>query len=115
MASMQALNRRYHEHSIGKSGALQESCLHGCRLLQGALGGVGCTVIIICCSPAARSAPETLSTLRFGARAQGIVNTMQVATTTSRCWYLPDVGMSDRFHGHQPCTWMSILYMRDVV
>jgi kinesin family member 5 len=44
-----------------------------CRLLQTALGGAGETAIIICCSPAIKSAQETLSTLRFGARAQGIV------------------------------------------
>lgn len=50
----------------------------GCRLLQGALGGAGETAIIICCSPGIKSAQETLSTLRFGARAQGIVNTVQV-------------------------------------
>ncbi len=53
------------------------------RLLQGALGGAGQTVIILCCSPAARNAQETLSTLRFGARAQGIVNTVQARSPPS--------------------------------
>jgi Kinesin motor domain len=54
-----------------------------CRLLQTALGGAGETAIIICCSPAIKSAQETLSTLRFGARAQGIVNTVQVTTESA--------------------------------
>lgn len=57
---------------------MAEGAMDGCRLLQGALGGAGETAVIICCSPGIRSAQETLSTLRFGARAQGIVNTVQV-------------------------------------
>lgn len=48
------------------------------RLLQDALSGGGATAIVLCCSPSARSVQETLLTMRFGARAQGIVNTMQV-------------------------------------
>ena len=49
-----------------------------CTLPQDALSGVGQTAIIVCASPAARSAAETLSTMRFGARAQGIIRTVQV-------------------------------------
>ena len=36
--------------------------------------------LFICCSPAAADAAETLSSLRFGARAKGIVTTLQVRT-----------------------------------
>ena len=34
--------------------------------------------LIICCSPAASDAAETLSSLRFGARAKGIMTSLQV-------------------------------------
>ena len=34
--------------------------------------------LIICCSPAAADAAETLSSLRFGTRAKGIMTSVQV-------------------------------------
>jgi hypothetical protein len=48
------------------------------RVLQDSLGGTAKTVLIICCSPAAENAAETLSTLRFGSRAKGVSNAVQV-------------------------------------
>lgn len=59
------------------------ACVHDSRLLQAALGGTGETAVIVCCSPGIKSAQETLSTLRFGARAQGIVNTVQVGASSA--------------------------------
>lgn len=37
-------------------------------------GGTARTVLIVCCSPCAENGPESLSSLRFGARARGIKN-----------------------------------------
>ncbi|KAF5839516.1 P-loop containing nucleoside triphosphate hydrolase protein [Dunaliella salina] len=48
------------------------------RVLQDSLGGTARTVLICCCSPAAENAQETLSTLRFGARAKGVTCKLQV-------------------------------------
>lgn len=48
------------------------------RVLQDALGGSARTALIVCCSPCSDNAAETLSSLRFGARARGIVNVAQV-------------------------------------
>jgi len=45
------------------------------RVLQDALGGSSRTALVICCSPSIDSAGETLSSLRFAARAASIVNT----------------------------------------
>ena len=45
---------------------------------QDSLGGKAQTALIICCSPAAQDGVESLSALRFGARAASIVNTLQV-------------------------------------
>lgn len=42
------------------------------RLLQDSLGGTAKTCIVICCSPAMKNSSETLSSLRFGARARAI-------------------------------------------
>jgi kinesin family protein 5 len=42
------------------------------RLLQGALGGGARAAVIVCASPAAADAHETLAALRFGARARGV-------------------------------------------
>ncbi|KAG6406226.1 hypothetical protein SASPL_133825 [Salvia splendens] len=42
------------------------------RILQDALGGNSQTALLCCCSPSPSNASETLSTLRFGARAQHI-------------------------------------------
>ncbi|KAK9868648.1 hypothetical protein WJX84_012466 [Apatococcus fuscideae] len=47
------------------------------RVLQDSLGGTAKTALIICCSPCMSNASETLSSLRFGARAQGITNAVQ--------------------------------------
>jgi len=44
------------------------------RVLQDAIGGSSQTVLVINCSPSAYHASETLSTLRFGARAGTVVN-----------------------------------------
>ena len=46
--------------------------------LQDTLGGKARMALIICCSPAASDAAETLSSLRFGARAKGIITSIQV-------------------------------------
>ncbi|XP_057440715.1 kinesin-like protein KIN-1 [Lotus japonicus] len=42
------------------------------RILQDALGGSARTALLCCCSPSAFNASESLSTLRFGARAKHI-------------------------------------------
>lgn len=47
-------------------------------MIQDSIGGNALTAIIICCSPAQDDAPESLSSLRFGARAAGIVSSVQV-------------------------------------
>ena len=44
---------------------------------QDSLGGTAKTALIICCSPCMSNASETLSSLRFGARAKGITNSIQ--------------------------------------
>ena len=48
--------------------------------VQDSLGGSSSMALIVCCSPAAEDAAESLSALRFGARAAGIVNTPQANT-----------------------------------
>ena len=45
--------------------------------MQDSLGGNAKTTLLICCSPSPADAAETLSSLRFGSRAKGIVNTVQ--------------------------------------
>ncbi len=47
------------------------------RLLQDSLGGTAKTAIVICCSPAMNNSSETLSSLRFGARARAIESKAQ--------------------------------------
>lgn len=44
------------------------------RLLKSSLGGNAHTLMIACCSPADTNAEETLSTLRYAARARSIKN-----------------------------------------
>jgi hypothetical protein len=51
------------------------------RLLQGALGGGARTAVIVCASPAAADAHETLAALRFGARARGIEGAARPSAT----------------------------------
>lgn len=41
---------------------------------QESLGGNARTSLIVCCSPSSFNAPETISTLRFGARAKSVQN-----------------------------------------
>lgn len=50
------------------------------HILQDSLGGTANTALIICCSPSLGNAAETLSSLRFGVRARGIVNNVQLNT-----------------------------------
>ena len=58
------------------------------RVLQDALGGNSRTALVVCCSPCVDSAGETLSSLRFAARAASIVNTavQQVRAQLSNAW-----------------------------
>ncbi|EKG01704.1 kinesin heavy chain, putative [Trypanosoma cruzi] len=44
------------------------------RILKDSLGGNSRTALVLCCSPSQLEAHETLSTLRFGARAQNVCN-----------------------------------------
>ncbi|ESL06476.1 kinesin heavy chain [Trypanosoma rangeli SC58] len=44
------------------------------RILKDSLGGNSRTALILCCSPSQLAAHDTLSTLRFGARAQNVCN-----------------------------------------
>ena len=57
------------------------------RLLQDSLGGNSYTTLVLCCSPATVHASETLSTLRFGARAKLVENKIvlnaEIASPTS--------------------------------
>ncbi|KAK9819286.1 hypothetical protein WJX74_000555 [Apatococcus lobatus] len=53
------------------------------RVLQDSLGGNAKTALIICCSPCMSNAGETLSSLRFGARAKGIINLVQTNACSS--------------------------------
>lgn len=48
------------------------------RVLQESIGGNSQTAMIICCSLSANNYNETISSLRFGSRARGITNTIQV-------------------------------------
>ena len=48
------------------------------RILQESLGGNSKTSLIITCSPAKYNLEETLSTLRFGARAKRVKNKARV-------------------------------------
>ncbi|EIE18687.1 P-loop containing nucleoside triphosphate hydrolase protein [Coccomyxa subellipsoidea C-169] len=53
------------------------------RALADCLGGNSRTALIVCCSPSSDNAAETLSSLRFGARAKGVVNTLQARPCTA--------------------------------
>ena len=46
---------------------------------QDSLGGTARTALIVCCSPSVDNAAETLSSLRFGSRAKGIVSAVPVS------------------------------------
>ena len=47
------------------------------RTCQDSLGGNAKTTLLVCCSPSMQDAQETLSSLRFGSRAKGVINTVQ--------------------------------------
>ena len=49
---------------------------------QDSLGGSAKTALIVCCSPAAQDAAESLSALRFGLCAGKIVNNIRVSAVT---------------------------------
>ncbi len=51
-------------------------------MVQDTLGGKARMALIVCCSPAASDATETISSLRFGARAKGIVTSLQVSNAS---------------------------------
>ena len=53
----------------------------GNMVLQGIEEGKARMALIICCSPAASDAAETLSSLRFGAYAESIMTSVQVLCT----------------------------------
>ncbi|KAL8525432.1 hypothetical protein ACS0TY_014879 [Phlomoides rotata] len=55
------------------------------RILQDALGGYSLTAILCCCSPSPLNASESLSTLRFGARAKHIKATPHVTPKQEEC------------------------------
>lgn len=46
------------------------------RLLQDSLGGSALTILLLCVSPTVDNSQETLSTLRFGVRAKGVLNSV---------------------------------------
>ncbi|XVF42002.1 hypothetical protein PTKIN_Ptkin01aG0325200 [Pterospermum kingtungense] len=55
------------------------------RILQDALGGSSRTALLCCCSPSPSNASESLSTLRFGARAKHIKTTPLVKGNEEKC------------------------------
>ena len=58
--------------------------------------------LIICCSPAACDAAETLSSLRFGARAKGIMTSLQVPEAMLRIsWQACSAGLGVLLLGSQ--------------
>ncbi|KAG5000461.1 hypothetical protein JHK87_021533 [Glycine soja] len=55
------------------------------RILQDALGGNARTALLCCCSPSAFNASESLSTLRFGARAKHIKESPRINYSEEKC------------------------------
>ncbi|XVE89722.1 hypothetical protein DITRI_Ditri20bG0018500 [Diplodiscus trichospermus] len=55
------------------------------RILQDALGGSSRTALLCCCSPSPSNASESLSTLRFGARAKHIKASPLVRGNEEKC------------------------------
>ncbi|XP_028770808.1 kinesin-like protein KIN-1 isoform X2 [Neltuma alba] len=55
------------------------------RILQDALGGNSRTALLCCCSPSSLNASETLSTLRFGARAKHVKTSPRVDCNEEKC------------------------------
>jgi len=64
------------------NGLLQ--CANSFVALQDTLGGRAHMALIICCSPDASDASETVSSLRFGIRAKGIMTSVQVCTAACK-------------------------------
>lgn len=58
------------------------------RLLRESFGGNCKTSLIVCISPSDKDITETLSTLRFAARAKLIKNTAKVQSAGSNAWSL---------------------------
>ena len=74
-------------HAAGKAAHVPYRDSKLTRVLQDALGGNSRTALVVCCSPCSDSAGETLSSLRFAARAASIVNTpmQQVRDQRNKC------------------------------
>lgn len=82
--SLSALGNCIAALSDGKPGAhvpFRDSKLT--RILQSSLGGNCLTTIVIAASPSASEAEETVSTLRFGARAKTIASSVKAAVQVS--------------------------------
>ena len=62
---------------------MEENCGGIAASVQDTLGGKARMALIVCCSPAVSDAAETISSLRFGARAKGIVINLQVSNASS--------------------------------
>ena len=60
--------------------------------------------LIICCSPAASDAAETLSSLRFGARAKGIMTSLQVLEAMPFPWQAYSAGLGTLLPVSQPAS-----------
>ncbi|DBB16743.1 TPA: hypothetical protein ACH3X3_014985 [Trebouxia sp. C0006] len=75
--SLSALGNVVNALTDGKSSHVPYRDSKLTRVLQDSLGGTANTALIICCSPSLDNAAETLSSLRFGVRARGIVNSVQ--------------------------------------
>ncbi|XP_058081168.1 kinesin-like protein KIN-1 isoform X2 [Magnolia sinica] len=54
------------------------------RILQDALGGNSRTAVLCCCSPSSLNASESLSTLRFGARAKHVRTSPRVSSNEDK-------------------------------
>ncbi|MCJ1368777.1 hypothetical protein MMC16_007925, partial [Acarospora aff. strigata] len=76
--SLSALGNVVNALTDGKSNHVPYRDSKLTRVLQDSLGGTANTALIICCSPSLDNAAETLSSLRFGVRARGIVNSVQL-------------------------------------
>eukprot|EP00894_Picocystis_sp_ML_P001655 jgi/Pico_ML_1/52172/g380.t2 len=72
--SLSALGNTIYALTDGKTSHVRYRDSKLTRLLQDSLGGNSYTTLVLCCSPATFHASETLSTLRFGARAKLVEN-----------------------------------------
>ncbi|KAL5705938.1 serine/threonine-protein kinase KIN2 [Ranunculus cassubicifolius] len=71
-------------HSPGKAIHIPYRDSKLTRMLQDALGGNSRTALLCCCSPSTSNASESLSTLRFGARARHIRTAPRVNSTKDK-------------------------------